>query len=82
LIDEELTIKGIEISYYIVCKRKLWLRAVQKGPPYIVLPSLLFLSCRAIAWHPQEKRGDPSADAWGNKKEAQEAVGRLTQKHF
>lgn len=25
MIDEELTIKGIEVSYYIVCKRKLWL---------------------------------------------------------
>ena len=25
MIDEELTIKGIEVSYYIVCIRKLWL---------------------------------------------------------
>jgi CRISPR-associated exonuclease Cas4 len=25
LIEEELTIKGIEVSYYIVCKRNLWL---------------------------------------------------------
>jgi CRISPR-associated exonuclease Cas4 len=24
-MDEELTIKGTEVSYYIVCKRKLWL---------------------------------------------------------
>jgi len=25
LIDETLTIKGVEVAYYIVCKRKLWL---------------------------------------------------------